>query len=72
MGTQMPVSAQVLTPGLFPKAGARNVLRRGPHQVGCCFLGAKSEAKVTSLFQAPPGVKGPAAASTISAATSGR
>lgn len=49
-GTQRPAAAQVLTLGLLPKAGARKVLRRGPHRVGHCFLRARSEAKVTSLF----------------------
>lgn len=59
LGTQMPASAQVLTPGLLPQAGARSVLRRGPRRVGCCFLGAKSEAQGMSLFWAPLGIKVP-------------
>ena len=39
--------------------------------MGRCFLGARSEAKVTSLFQASLGVKGPTGASAIVAAMSG-
>lgn len=68
----MPASAQVLSPGLLPKAGPRNVLRRGSHRVGCCFRGARSEAKVMSLSWAPLGVKGTTGVSAILAATSGR
>lgn len=54
----------VLTPGLLPKAGAGTCLGEG-HTGGALLLGAKSEAKVMSLFRAPLGVKGPTRASAI-------